>query len=66
MFQLNTDDLILYVSLHGKVTRSQTLKDKRLYTHGQVAYGLDKLHKQGKVRRHRGKGGAFVYAFKHY
>ena len=66
VFQLNADHLLLYVAQHGKVTRAQTLADNQLYTRGQTTYGLDKLRKQGKVRRHRGKGGAFVYTFKHY
>ena len=66
VFRLDSQILLNYVAGTKKVTRKQVLKNKPLNTPGQVAYGLDKLHKQGKVRRHRGKGGAFIYTFKRY
>lgn len=66
VFRLDSQILLSHVASTKKVTRKQVLNNNPLNTPGQVAYGLDKLHKQGKVRRHRGKGGAFIYTFKHY
>jgi predicted HTH transcriptional regulator len=65
-FSLNSQALLNFVAYNKKVTRSQVRKNLTLNSPGQVAYGLDKLHKEGKVRRHRGKGGAFIYTFKHF
>ncbi len=65
-FRLNPALLLSYVATQGKVTRAKARRDHPLYTSGQVTYWLDRLHEQGKLRRHRGKRGAFVYTFKHH
>lgn len=65
-FPLDPDTFLIYVARKGKVTRAQASNDHPSNTRGQIAYHLDKLHKQRKVRRYRGKGGAFVYKFRSY
>ena len=65
LFPLNSDTLLFYVAARRKVTRAEASRDHPLYTRDQITYGLDKLHKQRKVRRHPGPGGAFVYTFRH-
>jgi hypothetical protein len=65
-FLLDPDILLNYVARKGKVTRAQAAKDHPSNTRGQIAYHLDQLRRQKKVRRYRGKGGAFVYKFRSY
>ena len=65
-FKVSPDQLLLYISGFGKVTRASTSRDHPQYTLGQVTYWLDKLHQQRKLRRHRGPDGAFVYAFRQF
>lgn len=63
---LNPARLLLYVAGRGRTTRRQALANCPMNTQGQINYWLDKLHDQGKLRRHRGKEGQFVYTFKRY
>ena len=64
--EVNPEMFLTDVAAQGGVTRSSALRDHPFYTRGQITYWLDKLHQQRKLRRHRGKRGAFVYTFRHY
>ncbi len=65
VFKPDPDLFLTYIAAKGKVTRSSVAWDHPLYTRGQISYLLDKFHQQRLVRRHRGKGGAFVYTYRH-